>query len=48
MTNGVVAGCITGGALAYKAGPQAAALGCGGFAAFSTAIEYYMRMPSDE
>lgn len=38
LTNSVVAGCITGGALAYKAGPQAALLGCGGFAAFSTAI----------
>jgi hypothetical protein len=48
LTNSVVAGCITGGALAYKAGPQAALLGCGGFAAFSTAIDMYMRMPSEE
>lgn len=47
LQNSVVAGCITGGALAYKAGPQAAALGCAGFAAFSTAIDYYMRMPSE-
>lgn len=39
ITNGVLAGCIVGGGLAYKAGPQAAALGCGGFAAFSAAIE---------
>ncbi|KAF2230380.1 putative mitochondrial import inner membrane translocase subunit [Viridothelium virens] len=46
--NGVAGGCITGGALAYKAGPQAAALGCAGFAAFSTAIEFYLRMPADE
>ncbi|KAI9696644.1 MAG: Mitochondrial import inner membrane translocase subunit tim22 [Bogoriella megaspora] len=46
--NGVAGGCITGSALAYKAGPQAALLGCAGFAAFSTAIEYYMRMPADE
>ncbi|KAH3684198.1 hypothetical protein WICPIJ_004841 [Wickerhamomyces pijperi] len=41
--NGVAAGCITGGGLAYKAGPQAAAVGCAGFAAFSTAIDLYMR-----
>ena len=47
LTNSVAAGCITGGALAYKAGPQAAALGCGGFAAFSAAIDAYMRMPGD-
>lgn len=48
LTNSVVAGCITGGALAYKAGPQAALLGCGGFAAFSTAIDAYMRMPESD
>ncbi|KAK4981930.1 Mitochondrial import inner membrane translocase subunit tim22 [Elasticomyces elasticus] len=48
LTNGVAAGCITGGALAAKAGPQAAAVGCAGFAAFSAAIDYYMRMPSDD
>jgi mitochondrial import inner membrane translocase subunit TIM22 len=48
LTNGVAAGCITGGALAVKAGPQAAALGCAGFAAFSAAIDYYMRMPESE
>ncbi|KAH3676199.1 hypothetical protein WICMUC_002152 [Wickerhamomyces mucosus] len=41
--NGVAAGCITGGGLAYKAGPQAALVGCAGFAAFSTAIDLYMR-----
>lgn len=45
--NGIAAGCITGGVLAAKAGPQAAALGCAGFAAFSAAIEYYLRMPGD-
>lgn len=33
MYNGVTAGCVTGGALAVKAGPQAAAFGCAGFAA---------------
>ncbi len=47
LTNSVLAGCVTGGALAYKAGPQAAVLGCGGFAAFSAAIDAYMRMPGD-
>ncbi|CAG8461504.1 11873_t:CDS:2 [Ambispora gerdemannii] len=41
--NGVAAGCVTGAILAARAGPQATALGCAGFAAFSTAIEYYMR-----
>lgn len=48
LTNSVAAGCITGGALAFKAGPQAAALGCAGFAAFSAAIDAYMRMPESE
>lgn len=45
LQSSVAAGYITEGALAYKAGPQAAALGCAGFAAFSAAIDYYMRMP---
>ncbi|KAF2841170.1 TIM22 protein [Patellaria atrata CBS 101060] len=48
LSNGIAAGCLTGGALAIKAGPQAAALGCAGFAAFSAAIDYYMRLPADE
>ncbi|KIW07193.1 uncharacterized protein PV09_02059 [Verruconis gallopava] len=48
LWNGVAGGCITGGALAMKAGPQAAAVGCAGFAAFSAAIDAYMRMPEDE
>ncbi|KAI9807179.1 MAG: Mitochondrial import inner membrane translocase subunit tim22 [Sarcosagium campestre] len=47
LTNGIAAGCITGGALGARAGPQAAAVGCAGFAAFSAAIDYYMRMPSE-
>lgn len=38
--NGVAAGCITGGGLAFKSGPQAALIGCAGFAAFSTASKY--------
>lgn len=44
LYNGVAAGCITGAALASSAGPQAAAVGCAGFAAFSAAIDYYLRM----
>ncbi|KAK7206690.1 Tim17/Tim22/Tim23/Pmp24 family-domain-containing protein [Myxozyma melibiosi] len=44
LYNGVVAGCLTGGALAYKNGPQAALSGCAAFAAFSGAIDYYMRL----
>ena len=48
LTNSVIAGCLTGGGLAYKAGPQAAVLGCAGFAAFSTAIDAYMRMPESD
>lgn len=47
LSNGVVAGCITGGILGVPAGPQAAALGCVGFAAFSAAIDSYMRMPKE-
>jgi import inner membrane translocase subunit TIM22 len=47
LKNGVMAGCITGGVLAAPAGPQAAALGCAGFAAFSLAIDAYMRRPSE-
>jgi len=34
LANGIAAGCITGGILGAKAGPQAALLGCAGFAAF--------------
>jgi len=34
--------------LGAKAGPQAAAIGCGGFAAFSAAIDYYMKMPASD
>lgn len=47
LANGVAAGCITGGILGAQAGPQAALLGCAGFAAFSAAIDAYMRQPSD-
>ncbi|KAI9042024.1 translocation channel protein TIM22 [Aspergillus affinis] len=48
LTNSVSAGCLTGGILGAKAGPQAAAAGCVGFAAFSAAIDAYMRMPEKE
>lgn len=48
LKNGVMAGCITGGVLAAPAGPQAAAFGCAGFAAFSLAIDAYMRQPSEK
>ena len=43
MYNGVASGCVTGAVLAARSGPQATLIGCAGFAAFSTAIEYYMR-----
>lgn len=41
--NGISAGCLTGAGLAYKQGPQAALIGCAGFAAFSAAIDTYMK-----
>jgi len=40
--NSVISGCITGAAMQAKQGPQAAALGCGGFAIFSLAIDKIM------
>lgn len=42
MWNPVVSGCITGAALQAKSGPQAMAVGCGGFAAFSIVIDSFM------
>ncbi|CAN6642925.1 mitochondrial import inner membrane translocase subunit Tim22p [Trichomonascus vanleenenianus] len=44
--NGVVGGCLTGGGLAVKSGPQSALFGCAAFAAFSTAIELYLSSDS--
>lgn len=44
--NGVSAGCLTGGGLAVKSGPQSAFFGCVAFAAFSTAIDLYLRRDS--
>lgn len=40
--NSVASGCMTGAALQAKQGPQAAAIGCGGFAAFSLVIDSFM------
>lgn len=48
LYNSAAAGCLTGGFLARNAGPTAAVVGCGGFAAFSLAIDAYMRMPSND
>uniref|UniRef100_A0A5B7AJU4 Mitochondrial import inner membrane translocase subunit TIM22-4-like n=1 Tax=Davidia involucrata TaxID=16924 RepID=A0A5B7AJU4_DAVIN len=42
VTNTVVAGCVTGGALSAKGGPKAACAGCAGFAAFSVLIEKFL------
>ncbi|KAH7032985.1 Tim17/Tim22/Tim23/Pmp24 family-domain-containing protein [Microdochium trichocladiopsis] len=48
LTNSVAAGCLTGGVLARGGGPTAVAGGCAAFAAFSTAIDAYMRSPPKE
>uniref|UniRef100_A0A4X1U2Z1 Mitochondrial import inner membrane translocase subunit TIM22 n=1 Tax=Sus scrofa TaxID=9823 RepID=A0A4X1U2Z1_PIG len=42
--NSVISGCITGGAIGFRAGLKAGVIGCGGFAAFSAAIDYYLRV----
>ncbi|XP_069801185.1 mitochondrial import inner membrane translocase subunit Tim22 [Dendropsophus ebraccatus] len=41
--NSVISGCITGGAIGFRAGLKAGVIGCGGFAAFSAVIDYYLR-----
>ncbi|KAK9476639.1 mitochondrial inner membrane translocase subunit Tim17/Tim22/Tim23/peroxisomal protein PMP24 [Lipomyces japonicus] len=41
--NGIAAGCITGGGLALKSGPQATLTGCAAFALFSGAVDLYLR-----
>ncbi|KAF4581829.1 Mitochondrial import inner membrane translocase subunit tim-22 [Ophiocordyceps camponoti-floridani] len=48
LGNGIAAGCLTGGILAKKAGPQAVAGGCVAFAAFSAAIDTWMRQPKED
>ncbi|AES89628.1 mitochondrial import inner membrane translocase subunit TIM22-4 isoform X1 [Medicago truncatula] len=42
ITNTFVAGCTTGAAISAKGGPQAACMGCAGFAAFSVVIEKFL------
>lgn len=46
--NGVAGGFLTGGILARRQGPTAVLIGAFGFAAFSGAIEWYMRSPEGE
>ncbi|XP_032823683.1 mitochondrial import inner membrane translocase subunit Tim22 [Petromyzon marinus] len=41
--NSTLSGCATGGIIGFRAGLKAGVLGCAGFAAFSTAIDYYLR-----
>ncbi|KAG8813041.1 Mitochondrial import inner membrane translocase subunit tim22, partial [Serendipita sp. 399] len=43
MTNAIAGGFVTGGILARNSGPRAALAGAVGFAAFSTAIEMFLR-----
>ncbi|KAI5461432.1 Tim17/Tim22/Tim23/Pmp24 family-domain-containing protein [Mariannaea sp. PMI_226] len=48
MVNSAAAGCLTGGILAKNAGPQAALGGCAAFAAFSVAIDLWVRSPAKD
>ncbi|KAI5865581.1 mitochondrial import inner membrane translocase, subunit Tim17/22 [Durotheca rogersii] len=48
MFNGAAAGCLTGGILARNGGPAAVAGGCAAFAAFSAAIDAWLRQPRDD
>ena len=50
VLNGLYAGCITGGVLAYKGGTTGMAMGCAGIGAFSLAIDHFMQEadPRDE
>ena len=42
LTNALAAGCVTGGLLAVKGGPQATAIGCAGFAAFGYVMDRFL------
>jgi import inner membrane translocase subunit TIM22 len=46
--NGIAGGFLTGALLARKQGPASMAVSAVGFAAFSGAIEWYMRKPDGE
>lgn len=48
LTNGLVAGGITGGIISRAGGPRGVAVGAAGFAVFSYGIEWYMRSGEDE
>ena len=48
MTNGVLGGFVTGGILARASGPKAAVGGGLAFAAFSAAIEMFLRRETPE
>ncbi|KAI0884404.1 mitochondrial import inner membrane translocase, subunit Tim17/22 [Annulohypoxylon maeteangense] len=48
LVNGTAAGCLTGGILARSGGPTAVAGGCAAFAAFSAAIDVWLRQPKDD
>ncbi|KAM7267265.1 hypothetical protein ACFE04_009431 [Oxalis oulophora] len=42
IKNTAIAGCATGGVMSGRAGPQAACIGCAGFAVFSVLIEKFL------
>ncbi|KAK5084372.1 Mitochondrial import inner membrane translocase subunit tim22 [Lithohypha guttulata] len=48
LYNSAAGGLAAGAILARNAGPQAMLLGGAGFAAFSTGIDYYMRLPESD
>lgn len=48
LWNSAGGGMAAGAILARNAGPQAMLLGGGGFALFSTGIDYYMRLPESD
>jgi mitochondrial import inner membrane translocase subunit TIM22 len=48
MTNAISGGFVTGAILARNSGPRGALAGAVGFAAFSTAIEMFLRRETPE